>query len=124
MAENRFSWTQRFKRHLGPGMRRMLEDRPGRRFLRYYRDHRGSSGLGWTRVWQISLGWLLILAGIILWLTPVFPGLFLTIPGLGLLSLQSRRLSRMLDRSELCFRRLYRRGKNKWATWRETRREK
>lgn len=104
MEPKKEKWTERLVKRWDSRLVGLLRDKPGRRFVRYYRHHREQAHSPWTRVWQITLGWLLIIAGIVLWLTPAAPGLFLTIPGTALLCIQSRKLSRFMDRTELGIR--------------------
>ncbi len=47
---------------------------------------------------RLSIGWILTIGGIILWLVPIVPGFFLLFPGIAILAAESRWIRRLLRR--------------------------
>jgi uncharacterized protein (DUF58 family) len=50
------------------------------------------------RVVRLATGWALTVAGLVLWITPILPGFFLLLPGIGILCAESRWLRALLRR--------------------------
>lgn len=83
---------------------------PGTRFEKLHESRSESAA---ARTVTVVLGVLLLAGGIVLLFIPG-PGLLLIAFGAGLIGRESRRLARVLDRTELLLRRLARRGRDFW----------
>jgi UPF0716 family protein affecting phage T7 exclusion len=58
----------------------------------------GSARLTPGRLARLAAGWVLTITGVVLILLPVVPGFFLVLPGLAILSAESRWVRRLLRR--------------------------
>ncbi|MEO8551057.1 MAG: PGPGW domain-containing protein [Kofleriaceae bacterium] len=81
-------------------------DTPGERFCHHFERSKRASRA--AKIGRVSIGIVLIAVGIALLFLPG-PGLLFALFGVALLSAQSERLSRGLDRGELWVRRTWRR---------------
>lgn len=95
---------------LQAGWRRFAEEVPGERFQRRYRRSRNPDvPRGWKRrVFALTVGTLLMAAGVIMLVTPG-PGILALIVGAGFLAEESLWLARLLDGAEVRIRGLFRR---------------
>jgi hypothetical protein len=87
---------------------KILDGKPGRRFMARYR-HRRRSRNQWLHALTMAGAVALVLLGLILLVTPG-PGSLVLILGATLLARQSRRAAMMLDRAELRVRAIFRRA--------------
>jgi hypothetical protein len=90
--------------------REIKAGQPGRRFFDYYeRNQRKGGGRAafWRPFAQVGIGFILLLCGLLLSLTPGAPGFLLWIPGIALIAARSRLLAHLLDRLESGARRVW-----------------
>jgi hypothetical protein len=85
-------------------------DTPGERFCHHF--ERASHTSRAAKIARLSIGIILIAIGIALLFLPG-PGILIGLFGLALLSAQSKRLARGLDRAEVWIRRTWRRIRKK-----------
>lgn len=86
--------------------REIRDGEPGRRFLDHYENSRRKEGgrSRWRTWGYVVVGLVLLIAGLALSLPPGVPGFLLWIPGLAFIAARSRRVARLLDRTELMAR--------------------
>jgi peptidoglycan/LPS O-acetylase OafA/YrhL len=88
-------------------VRDLRQGEPGQRFMRYWRLRKDREREHLARKLAVlGLGFLLVIAGIILGPTPIAPGFLLFLPGLAILASRLRFVARTLDRAEIILRRL------------------
>jgi hypothetical protein len=88
------------------GWDRFVHSPPGRRFQDRYRRKRRDKGSGWKRCALVCGGIALVLVGIFFMAVPG-PGIPILAIGLALLAQESAAMARLLDRTELRLRRLW-----------------
>lgn len=91
-----------------PGWDRFVHSRPGRRFQGRYRRKRQAKGSVWKRGALVCMGIALTLAGMFFMAAPG-PGIPILAIGLALVAQESAAMARLLDRTELWLRRLWKR---------------
>ena len=91
-----------------PGWDRFVHSRPGRRFLGRYRRKRHARGSAWKRSALVGTGIALAVVGIFFMAVPG-PGIPILAVGLALVAQESAALARLLDRTEIRLRRLWKR---------------
>jgi hypothetical protein len=90
------------------GWDRFVHARPGRRFQGRYRRKRRAKGSAWKRCALMCGGILLALVGIFFMAVPG-PGIPILAIGLALVAQESAAMARLLDRTEIRLRRLWKR---------------
>lgn len=90
------------------GWDRFVHSPPGRRFQDRYRRMRRRNGSGWKRCALVGGGIVLALVGIFFMAVPG-PGIPILAIGLALVAQESAAIARLLDRSELRLRLLWKR---------------
>ncbi|HSA68386.1 MAG TPA: PGPGW domain-containing protein [Burkholderiales bacterium] len=90
------------------GWDRFIHSPPGRRFQGRYRRKRRDKGSGWKRCALVCGGIALALVGVFFMAVPG-PGIPILAIGLALVAQESAAMARLLDRTELRLRRLWKR---------------
>jgi Putative transmembrane protein (PGPGW) len=91
-----------------PGWDRFVHARPGRRFQDRYRRKRQARASAWKRCGLVAGGIVLALVGIFFMAVPG-PGIPILAIGLALVAQESAAMARLLDRTEIRLRRLWKR---------------
>ena len=91
-----------------PGWDRFVHSPPGRRFQERYQRKQQAKGSAWKRCALICGGVLLALVGIFFMAVPG-PGIPILAVGLALVAQESAAMARLLDRTEIRLRRLWKR---------------
>ena len=87
---------------------RFVHSTPGRRFQERYRRMQERKGSAWKRCAAVCGGVLLVLVGLFFCAVPG-PGIPILAVGLALIAQESRRLARLLDKTEIRLRRWWKR---------------
>jgi|GEM_PF-5923040 len=86
----------------------LKSSKPGERFQNLYRKkHSKKPQSVVLSVLSFGFGILLIIAGILSGFTPILPGFLFSLIGAGILSLQSKKIARLFDQTELKIRKLW-----------------
>lgn len=83
----------------------LSQSRPGRRFVDHY--NRNTNQPTWKAWLIVTLGILMVVAGLVLSLPPGLPGFLLWVPGFALIASQIRIVAVILDRLECKIRDIY-----------------
>ncbi len=95
-------------------MRQLGRSKPGRRFVdHYHRNNRTETKTAWKSFLVVTLGVLMVAAGLVLALWPVLPGFLFWIPGFALIASQIKSVAVMLDKLECATRDVYRKIKRR-----------
>ena len=88
--------------------RKLIRDRPGRRFLNFHRRwHRQVKGPGLS-IAMVVIGLVLVAGGVVFGFFPVIPGFVFVLPGIAMIVAPFRPPAEWLDRTEVAIRRTWR----------------
>jgi hypothetical protein len=102
-------------RKLKDDFEQLKKGESGKRFIEHHRRHHQSEGkreATWKTAGYITVGLVFLIAGAALSLVPGIPGIVFGIPAIGLLVARLKTVAIFMDRSEVCVRRAWGRGRS------------